>query len=306
MSFSISKWVCPPPETHDDPLGSEGHVEWFRCLPYVLIHLSVILAFFYPVTIPCLVVALISYSVRMFSITAFYHRYFSHRSFKTSRLVQFLGAFIACSSGQRGPLWWAAHHRRHHRHSDTEEDVHSPHTKSFFWSHTLWFMTDYAVPTFLKEIPDLVKFKELRFLNRFDWIPVFLLGLGCYLAPEISWFYTLTGLSNMQMLIWGFLVPTIVLYHATFAVNSINHMFGTRRFNTKDESRNNWLVAIFAFGEGWHNNHHFFPGSARQGFFRGEFDITYYGLKIMSLLGIVSKLRPVPAWVKKKASTPST
>ena len=306
MSSSILKWICPPPETLEDPPEEDGKVEWFRCLPYVLIHLSVILAFFYPVTIACLVVALISYSVRMFSITAFYHRYFSHRSFKTSRLVQFLGAFIACSSGQRGPLWWAAHHRRHHRHSDTEEDVHSPHTKSFFWSHTLWFMTDYAVPTFLKEIPDLVKFKELRFLNRFDWIPVFLLGLGCYLVPEISWFYTLTGLSNMQMLVWGFLVPTIVLYHATFAVNSINHMFGTRRFNTKDESRNNWLVAIFAFGEGWHNNHHFFPGSARQGFFKGEFDITYYGLKIMSLLGIVSKLRPVPAWVKKKASTPST
>ena len=169
MSFSLSKWVCPPPETFEEPLGSEGKVEWFRCLPYILLHCLALIAFFYPVTIPCLVLALVSYSVRMFSITAFYHRYFSHRTFKTSRLVQFLGAFIACSSGQRGPLWWAAHHRRHHRHSDTEKDVHSPHSK-FLWSHTLWFMTDYAVPTFLKEIPDLLKFRELRFLNRFDWI----------------------------------------------------------------------------------------------------------------------------------------
>ena len=306
MSFSLSKWVCPPPETNEEPTGSEGRVEWFRCLPYVIIHLLTLLAFFYPVTIACLVVASISYSLRMFSITAFYHRYFSHRTFKTSRAVQFIGAFIACSSGQRGPLWWAAHHRRHHRHSDTEEDVHSPHTKSFFWSHTLWFMTDYAVPTFLKEIPDWLKFKELRFLNRFDWIPLVLLATACYFAPELTWFAELTGLSNMQMLLWGFFVPTIILYHATFAVNSITHLFGSRRFDTKDESRNNWIVAIFAFGEGWHNNHHFFPGSARQGFFKGEFDLTYYGLKILSLFGLVRDLRPVPAWVKEKATHPSS
>ena len=151
----------------------------------------------------------------------------SQPTFKTSRLVQFLGAFIACSSGQRGPLWWAAHHRRHHRHSDTEKDVHSPHSKSFFWSHTLWFMTDYAVPTFLKEIPDLLKFRELRFLNRFDWIPLVLLGFFCYYLPEFAWFTSLTKLTHMQSLIWGFFVPTIILYHATFAVNSITHLFGS-------------------------------------------------------------------------------
>tara|TARA_B110000305_G_scaffold155056_1_gene171723 strand:- start:3938 stop:4441 length:504 start_codon:yes stop_codon:yes gene_type:complete len=167
-------------------------------------------------------------------------------------------------------------------------------------------MTDYAVPTFLKEIPDWLKFKELRFLNRFDWIPLVLLATACYLAPELTWFAELTGLSNMQMLLWGFFVPTIVLYHATFAVNSITHLFGSRRFDTKDESRNNWIVAIFAFGEGWHNNHHFFPGSARQGFFKGEFDLTYYGLKILSLFGLVRDLRPVPAWVKEKATHPSS
>lgn len=306
MSFSLSKWVCPPPETHDEPLGSEGRVEWFRCLPYVLIHLITILAFFYPFSVACLAVALISYSVRMFSITAFYHRYFSHRTFKTSRLVQFIGAFIACSSGQRGPLWWAAHHRRHHRHSDTDEDVHSPNSKSFLWSHTLWFMTDYAVPTFLKEIPDWLKFKELRFLNSFDWIPLLLLGFACFYAPEVSWIADITGLSNMQMLLWGFFVPTIALYHATFAVNSITHLYGSRRFNTKDESRNNWIVSIFAFGEGWHNNHHFFPGSARQGFFKGEFDLTYYGLRFLSFFKLVRDLRPVPAWVKDKAISTSS
>jgi stearoyl-CoA desaturase (delta-9 desaturase) len=306
MSFSLSKWVCPPPETFEPPKGAHGHVEWFRCLPYIIIHLLALGAFFYPVTLPCLILAIVSYSIRMFSITAFYHRYFSHRTFKTSRIVQFIGAFTACSSGQRGPLWWAAHHRRHHKHSDTDEDVHSPHTRGIFWSHTLWFMTDYAVPTFLKEIPDLIKFKELRFLNRYDWIPLILLAITCYFLPDLKWFATLTGLSNMQSLMWGFFVPTIVLYHATFAVNSITHLFGKRKFNTDDESKNNWLIAIFAFGEGWHNNHHFFPGSTRQGFFKGEFDITYYGLKILSLFGLVRDLRPVPAWVKEKAIKSNT
>ena len=216
--------------------------------------------------------------------------------------MQFIGGFIACSSGQRGPLWWAAHHRRHHRHSDTDKDIHSPHTKGVFWSHTLWFMTDYAVPTLLKEIPDWVKFPELRFINRFDWIPVVMLGLGCYLLGTVEWFHTLTGLTGLTTFIWGFLIPTVFLYHATFAVNSITHLFGKKRFDTGDESRNNAFIALITFGEGWHNNHHFFPGSARQGFFNGEFDITYYILKLLSLFGLVSDLRPVPAWVKDKAT----
>ncbi len=302
MSFSISKWVCPPPEITDEPDDLENKVEWFRCLPFIVIHLLAVLAFFYPVTLYGIALALFSYSIRMFTITAFYHRYFSHRSFKTGRFVQFIGGFIACSSGQRGPLWWAAHHRRHHRHSDTDKDIHSPHTKGVFWSHTLWFMTDYAVPTLLKEIPDWVKFPELRFINRFDWIPVVILGLGCYLLGTVEWFQTLTGLTGLTTFIWGFLIPTVFLYHATFAVNSITHLFGKKRFDTGDESRNNAFIALITFGEGWHNNHHFFPGSARQGFFKGEFDITYYILKLLSLFGLVSDLRPVPAWVKDKAT----
>jgi len=303
MSFSISKWVCPPPEITIEPDDLSNKVEWFRCLPFIVIHLLAVSAFFYPVTLYCVLLAVVSYSLRMFTITAFYHRYFSHRSFKTGRVVQFIGAFIACSSGQRGPLWWAAHHRRHHRHSDTDQDIHSPHAKGVFWSHTLWFMTDYAVPTLLKEIPDWLKFPELRFINRFDWIPVLVLGYGCYLLGSWDWFHSVTGLNSLTTFIWGFLVPTVCLYHATFAVNSISHLFGKKRFDTGDESRNNGLVALLTFGEGWHNNHHFFPGSARQGFFRGEIDITYYLLKVMSCLGLVHDLRPVPAWVKKKAQS---
>ena len=300
MISSLSKWVCPPPETHNKPDPTQDRVEWFRCIPFILIHLGVLLVLHTPFVWPCLLVLFISYSTRMFAITAFYHRYFSHRTFKTSRFVQFIGAFVACASGQRGPLWWAAHHRLHHRHSDTENDSHSPHHKNFLWSHTLWFMTDYALPTFLKEIPDWLKFKELRFINRYDWIAVILLALGCYFLGEWAAFEAWTGMNGLSMLAWGFFLPTVLLYHATFSVNSLTHMFGKKKYDTGDESRNNWFVSIITFGEGWHNNHHFFPGSARQGFSPWEFDPTYYGLRILSLFGLVSNLRPVPAWVKDK------
>ena len=301
MISTLSKWVCPPPETHDEPDHTQDKVEWFRCVPYILIHLGALLVFFTPFAWPCLAVLALSYAARMFAITAFYHRYFSHRTFKTSRIVQFIGAFTACASGQRGPLWWAAHHRMHHRHSDTDKDSHSPHHKNFLWSHTLWFMTDYALPTFLKEIPDWVKFKELRFINRFDWIAVVALAAGCYYLGEWSSFQTFTGMNGLSMLAWGFFLPTVLLYHATFSVNSLTHMFGKKKYDTGDESRNNWFVSIITFGEGWHNNHHFFPGSARQGFTPWEFDPTYYFLKFLSLFGLVRELRPVPAWVKTKA-----
>jgi len=301
MISSLSKWVCPPPETHNDPDHTQDKVEWFRCVPYILVHFGALLVFFTPFAWPCLVLLFLSYAARMFAITAFYHRYFSHRTFKTSRVVQFIGAFIACASGQRGPLWWAAHHRMHHRHSDTDKDSHSPHHKNFLWSHTLWFMTDYALPTFLKEIPDWVKYKELRFINRYDWIAVLFLALGCYFLGEWGIFEALTGMNGFSMLAWGFFLPTVLLYHATFSVNSLTHMFGKKKYATGDESRNNWFVSIITFGEGWHNNHHFFPGSARQGFSPWEIDPTYYGLKLLSIFGLVRELRPVPAWVKNKA-----
>ena len=303
MIRTLSKWVCPPPETHDKPDPTQDRVEWFRCVPYIIIHLGALFVFFTPFAWSSLAVLFISYAARMFAITAFYHRYFSHRTFKTNRVVQFLGAFVACASGQRGPLWWAAHHRMHHRHSDTEHDSHSPHHKNFLWSHTLWFMTDYALPTFLKEIPDWAKFKELRFINRYDWIAVLFLAFGCYFLGEWATFQAWSGMNGLSMLAWGFFLPTVLLYHATFSVNSLTHMFGKKKYDTGDESRNNWFVSIITFGEGWHNNHHFFPGAARQGFTFWELDPTYYTLKLMSLFGLVSDLRPVPAWVKEKAKS---
>ncbi|MBL62525.1 MAG: acyl-CoA desaturase [Opitutae bacterium] len=302
MSFSAFQWLAPKPESSSHPHQDNEKVEWFRCTPFILIHLAAITTIFlFPVTWPCIALAVLSYSVRMFAITAFYHRYFSHRAFQTSRLVQWLGAFAACSAGQRGPLWWAAHHRMHHRHSDTDEDMHSPHRKTFLQSHLFWFMTDYALPTYLKEIPDWLKFPELRFLNRFDWVPVVFLASACYLAGETTWAATHFSATGWQWLTWGFLVPTVLLYHATFSVNSIAHMFGKKRFQTNDESRNNPWLAIITFGEGWHNNHHFFPSSVKQGFRKREIDLTYWILWTMSRVGLVRKLKPVPKWVQEKA-----
>ncbi len=301
MISAVLRWILPPPETFENPVEGQEKVEWFRCLPFIMIHLSLIGILYVDFTWWCLGIAFVSYCTRMFCITAFYHRYFSHRAFETGRIVQFIGAFVACSSGQRGPLWWAAHHRRHHRHSDTELDVHSPKTKSILWSHSLWFMSDYALPTFLKEIPDWLKYQELRFINRYDWIPLLTLATFCYLIGDTSWVISNFETSGMQLLVWGFLVPTVALYHATFSVNSLAHIFGNKKFETFDESRNNGIVSLITLGEGWHNNHHFFPSSARQGFFKGQFDPTHRILQALSLLGLVWGLKKTPAWVREKA-----
>jgi stearoyl-CoA desaturase (delta-9 desaturase) len=280
----------------------EDRIDWLRAAPFVAMHLACLGVIWVGVSPSALIVAAALYAVRMFAITGFYHRYFSHRTFQTSRAVQFVFAAIGASCVQRGPLWWAAHHRHHHRHADMRSDPHSPRVHGFLWSHVGWFLTPRNFRTDLSRVPDLAKFPELRWLDRFDIaIPVLLAvamyGLGVLLqhvAPQL-------GTSGGQMLVWGFFVSTIVLFHATVTINSLAHRFGSRRYPTKDDSRNNVWLALLTFGEGWHNNHHFFPGSSRQGFRWWEVDLTWYGLKLMAMLGLVSGLKPVPAWVLAKA-----
>ena len=276
-------------------------MRYFRYIPFLSIQAMALLVFFVPLTWACIVLAIFSYLVRMFAITAFYHRYFSHRTFKTSRVVHTMGAIVASSAGQRGPLWWASHHRRHHRHSDTPNDPHSPTLKGFIWSHMFWFMAPSAHATVDDEIPDLQKLPELRLLNRLDWIPGVGLATGCYLLGETAWAAKYFDASGWQWLIWGFFVPTTALYHATYTVNSLAHLWGKKRFKTHDGSRNNFFVSLLTLGEGWHNNHHFFPGTVRQGFTKWEIDPTFWGLKIMAWLRIVSDLKPIPEWVQAKA-----
>ena len=280
----------------------EDRIDWLRATPFVAMHLACLGVIWVGVSPVALVVAAVLYGVRMFALTGFYHRYFSHRTFQTSRAVQFLFALIGASCVQRGPLWWAAHHRRHHRVTDTPADPHSPGIHGFLWSHVGWFLTPRNFRTDLARVPDLAKYPELRWLDRFDIAIPLLLAVGMYglgvllehAAPQL-------GTSGGQMLVWGFFVSTIVLFHATVTINSLAHRYGRRRFETKDNSRNNVWLALLTFGEGWHNNHHFFPGSSRQGFRWWEVDLTWYGLKLMAALGLVRGLKPVPAWVLTKA-----
>ncbi len=281
---------------------SIDRIDWLRAAPFVAMHLACLAVFAVGVSPIALWVAAALYAVRMFALTGFYHRYFSHRTFRTSRTVQFVFALIGASSVQRGPLWWAAHHRNHHRHADTLLDSHSPTVRGFFWSHVGWFLTPRAFPTHWERIPDLAKFPELRWLDRYDTaVPVLLAvclyGFGALLHRVAPGF----GTSGGQMLVWGFFLSTIVLFHATVTINSFAHRFGTRRFDTRDDSRNNLWLALITGGEGWHNNHHFFPGSARQGLRWWEIDMTWYVLRLMAMLGLVSGLKPIPAWVAIKA-----
>ncbi|MEO8010021.1 MAG: fatty acid desaturase [Dokdonella sp.] len=270
-------------------------VDWLRALPFVGMHVACIGVIWVGVSSFAVLIAVALYVLRMFAITGFYHRYFAHKAFKTSRPLQFAFAAIGATSVQRGPLWWAAHHRMHHRHTDTALDPHSPRHRGFWYSHMGWFMTRRGFRTDWDAIPDLRRFAELRALDRYDIVMPVLLAIGLFvLGGWLESAYPSLGTSGPQLLVWGFFISTVVLFHATVTINSFAHRFGTRRFATRDDSRNNWLLALITFGEGWHNNHHHFPGSARQGFRWWEIDMTWYVLKAMSMVGLVWDLKPAP------------
>lgn len=249
-------------------------------------------------------VAVSLYFFRMLAITGFYHRYFSHKTFKTCRAMQFIFAVLGASAAQRGPLWWASHHRHHHIHSDKETDAHSPKQHGFFWSHMGWFMSNENFPPKFQRIPDLLKYRELVWLDRFDAMVPVTLAAGLYGLGELLHSYAPSLNTNgPQLVVWGFFISTVLLYHATYTVNSLAHQIGKRRYKTNDDSRNSLLLALITCGEGWHNNHYRFPGSARQGFYWWEIDMTYYFLKLLSSLGIIWDLRAVPAELKNSRLT---
>jgi stearoyl-CoA desaturase (Delta-9 desaturase) len=249
-------------------------------IPFFLLHASVIAVIWFPASWKLFVLMLLTYAIRMFGVTAGYHRYFSHRSYRLGRTAQFLMAFLAQTSGQKGALWWAAHHRRHHRESDREDDVHSPWQSGFWWSHVGWVISNEHDDYDPRSVPEFDKYPELLWLNRHHWVPT------TVFAVVIAFF------GGWGAFMWGYVFSTILLYHCTFSINSFAHLFGSRRFNTPDHSRNNALLALLTLGEGWHNNHHFSPGSCRQGYRWWEIDITYSVLRFLSWLGVASQLRP--------------
>ena len=265
-------------EFHDD-------IIYPNTIAFILVHLAPLAAIWTGVTTTSVILAVTLYVVRMFGVTAGYHRFFSHRSFKTSRAGQFLFALLAMSSTQKSVLWWAALHRHHHRHSDQEEDVHSPMHRGFFYSHVGWIFDKKHDSTRIDEVPDLAKYPELRFLDRHQLLPGVALGILCFL------------IDGWPGLLIGFFLSTVFLYHGTFFINSLAHVHGDQRYVTGDDSRNNWWLAVITLGEGWHNNHHAYQRSTRQGFRWYEIDITYYALKTMSWVGLVWDLGEPPVEV---------
>ena len=269
---------------------------------FVLIHLSTLLAIWAGASWFAVGICVAMYYLRMFGITAGYHRYFSHRTFRTSRFFQFVLAFTGSMALQKGPLWWAAHHRHHHRFSDTEDDVHSPITGTLWWSHVGWIFSEKSKETRWKLIPDLTKFPELAWLERYHLVAPLTLAVAMFaLGTLLESVAPGLGTNGFQLVVWGFLISTVLLWHGTFTINSLSHRIGRRRFDTPDHSRNNWFLAIITMGEGWHNNHHRYLASERQGFYWWEIDTAHYVLKALSLLGIVSDLRTPPESIYREA-----
>jgi stearoyl-CoA desaturase (delta-9 desaturase) len=278
-------------------------VDWMRCIPFIILHVAcfgVIWVGWSPFAVWS---AVALYFVRMFAVTGIYHRYFSHKTYHTSRGGQLFLALWGATTVQRGALWWAYHHRHHHQHSDDPEDVHSPHVHGFWWSHIGWITSRRNFPTDYSKVNDLRKYPELVWLNRFDTVvPIlfafFIYGVGVILeknAPGL-------GTNGAQMLVWGFFISTTALFHGTSCINSMAHLMGRRRFNTTDDSRNSFILALICLGEGWHNNHHRYQACTRNGFYWWEIDITYYGLKTLSWTGLIWGLKPVPKSIMEEAA----
>ena len=273
-------------------------VDWVRCIPFMVLHLGCLGVIWTGASAFAVWTAVFLYFARMAAVTGVYHRYFSHKTYSTSRPMQFILALWGGTTVQRGPLWWAYHHRHHHQHSDEAEDAHSPHVHGFLWSHIGWITSRRNFPTDYSKVRDLHRYPELVFLNRFDAIvPIAFAtavwGLGAFLHSHAPGLHT----SGMQMLVWGFFISTTALFHGTSCINSMAHLMGRRRYRTKDDSRNSFLLAIITLGEGWHNNHHRYQSATRNGFYWWEVDITYYLLKCLSWTGLIWGLKAVPASV---------
>lgn len=262
-------------------------VQWLAMLPFWGVQITAIIGLVLSGwSWTGLGLALALYFVRMFGLTAGFHRYFAHRSYKTSRGFQFVLALLGSTATQKGVLWWAAHHRAHHKYSDTPRDIHSVRQHGFWWAHVKWILVTTYVETDIDRIKDFARYPELRWLNKYHLVPPLLLAGGLFLAG--GWWAVL----------WGFFVSNTLLWHGTFCVNSLAHAFGRRRYQTSDDSRNSLLIALFTLGEGWHNNHHHYQRSERQGFYWWEIDITHYVLRGLSMLRLVSDLHQPPRAIR--------
>ena len=284
--------------------AADERVNWVKSIPFLLVHLLCFAVIFTGFTTTAVVLFVVMYFGRAFFVTAAYHRYFSHKAYRLNRFWQFVFAFQAEATAQKGVLWWAANHRHHHRNSDQEADLHSP-RKGFWWSHVGWILSDKYKDTDFAAIKDFAQYPELRWLDKHEGMPPWIYGIAAFTIGGLvgtggGWSWT----GAWAGLVIGFFWSTVLLWHTTFLVNSAAHVFGRRRYETTDTSRNSLIIALLTGGEGWHNNHHHYQASARQGFFWWEIDLTYYGLKAMSWIGIVKDLKAPPARVLRPEPEP--
>ena len=271
-----------------------NRIQWAKSIPFFAVHAVALATVAFSRPTPGLVaIVVLSYGVRMFGITAGYHRYFSHRSYRTSRAFQLALAVLGTTATQKGPLWWAAHHRDHHRYSDGPQDIHSPVRSGFWWSHVGWILSQRYDATRLDRVKDLARFPELRWLDRF------------HLVPAVAFAVALWAVGGVPALLWGYFVATVFLWHGTFLVNSLAHVIGRRRYATTDASRNSALIAFFTLGEGWHNNHHHYQSTANQGWFWWEIDVTFYVLRALAAVGLVRDLRLPPPAIRDGSRRPA-
>lgn len=281
---------------HSAPDAALRRIDWLASLPFFGVHVAAVAGIAWlGWSWSGLALAIGFYYLRMFGVTAGYHRYFSHRTFRTSRLFQFVLAFLAMSSVQKGVLWWASHHRLHHKLSDQPGDVHSVAREGFWWGHVGWILSRKFKSTDMDRVKDLARTPELRWLDRWHHVPTVVFAVATF------------AMGSWWGLVWGFLVSTTLLWHGTFTINSLSHLYGRRRYLTGDESRNSLLLAIVTMGEGWHNNHHYYQRATNQGFFWWELDLSYYVLRLLSLFGIVWDLHVPPPHVlaAQRVSSPS-
>jgi stearoyl-CoA desaturase (delta-9 desaturase) len=253
---------------------------------------SALLAFFVPLSWPLAALWAASHFVRAIGLTLAFHRYFAHRAFQMSRAARVFWTLVGTAAMQKGPLWWAGHHVNHHRFADRDGDPHSPAVSGFYYAHIGWFLNDARhdrIESGNAVMRDFGGVPEIAWLDRYYFAPPLALAAAMYLAGGFEW------------LVWGFCVPTVTLAHATFAINTVNHLFGSRRFDTMDDSRNNAVTAVFAVGEGWHNNHHRYQRAARNGFFWWEFDPTWYVIRAMAAVGLAWDVQVVPVRVYAEA-----
>lgn len=264
----------------------DERVSWYNknFIGFWALQIASIGVFFVPFSWDCVAVLFVTYVIRIFGITGGYHRYFAHRGFKTGRAFQFVLAWLGLMASQKGPLWWSGLHRHHHKYSDMPEDIHSP-KRGFWWSHQTWFLVPRYDETPASQLREFAAYPELLFINRYWHLGPTVLGLVLFLLGGLPWVF------------WGFFLSTTLTYHATFTVNSLAHVWGSRRYETTDTSRNNFFLALLVLGEGWHNNHHHYQSTANNGFFWWEIDITYAVLRMLSWVGVVWDLRTPPAWV---------